>query len=69
LSGKLEEIWAKMVREVLSFEKYAQNKMKFSRFCLFFEVICFVFFRASLRKFGQKSFALQKICLLLRLWV
>ena len=35
----------------------------------FFEVIFFgVFFRASLGKFGRKSFSPPKICLLLHLW-
>ena len=40
-----------MVFEVLSFEKNAQNKMKFNRFCFFFfEVICIGVFSG---KFGE----------------
>jgi len=58
---------------VLSFEKMAP---KITRRRFFLEVIrnaVFmhkkIIFRASLRKFGQKSFAPPKICLLLHLWL
>jgi len=50
LSGKLGKIWAKIVLKVLSFEKCPQNKMKSSRFCFFFQVICFGVFSG---KFGE----------------
>jgi len=51
-------------RCVLIWKKCAQNEIKCSRFLGHF----WTFFRANLRKFGQKSFARTKICLLLHLW-
>jgi len=65
----LREIWVKMALEVLWFERNAPKiKLKAVDFC-FLEVIFWSFSWASLGKFGQKSFAPPKICLLLHLWL
>ena len=63
--GKLGEIWAKMVLEVSWFQKIHPTWSEMYRF--FGGNFVWSSFRAGLGKFGQKSFAPPKICLLLHL--
>ena len=70
--GKLREIWAslgifgqKWCLKRFDLKKYAQHENKCGCFC-FFYFLCIIYW-AGLWKFGQKSFASPKICLLLHL--
>ena len=76
--GKLSENTAKMASNVLWLEKIGPQRVQNHMKTFFIPKTVFMrkirtksgpkFFRANLRKFGKKSFAPPKICLLLLLW-